>query len=268
MSNDLFRLIFDNTYQFIGLLDPQGRALEVNQTALAFAGVTLEEVVGRFAWDTPWFPEAARPGWKETVAQAAQGEFVRYEMDIVGVGGQGMTIDFSLRPVKNQAGEVTHLITEGRDITERKEVERALQETESRFATLFYATPVPVVLTTLAEGRFLDLNAKAEAVLGFSREEAVGHTSLELGIWPERPVDGRDEMLRRLHEQGELRDIEMTLRRKDKTLGDILASFALVEVKGELMSALYVHRCDRTQLDGEAATRERGTLPHSDRRAP
>lgn len=61
MIDDLFRLIFDNTYGFIGLLDPQGRVLQVNQTALAFAGVTLEDVVGRPAWETPWFLEEARP---------------------------------------------------------------------------------------------------------------------------------------------------------------------------------------------------------------
>ena len=46
MSNDLFRLICDNSYQFIGLLDPHGRALEVNQTTLAFAGVALKSVSG------------------------------------------------------------------------------------------------------------------------------------------------------------------------------------------------------------------------------
>lgn len=233
MSDDLFRLIFDNTYQFIALLDPRGRALEVNQTALAFAGVTLDEVVGQPAWETPWFPKETRPAWQEAVARAAQGEFVRYEMDILGSGAQVMTIDFSLRPVKDQAGEVTHLIAEGRDITERKKVERALQESETRFSTLFYATPVPVTLTTLNEGLFLDLNTKAEAALGFSRQEAMGRTSLELGIWSGRPVDRRDEMLKRLHDEGELRGVEMTLRRKDETPRDILASFALVEVKGE-----------------------------------
>lgn len=86
MRDDTFRLIFDNTYGFIGLLDPQGRALQINQTALAFAGVTLEDVAGRPAWETPWFPEEARPAWKEAAARAARGEFVRYEMDIVGRG--------------------------------------------------------------------------------------------------------------------------------------------------------------------------------------
>ena len=233
MSDDLFRLIFDNTYQFIGLLDPHGRALEVNQTALAVAGVTLDEVVGQLAWDTSWFPEEAHPTLREAVAQAAQGDFVRYEMDIVGVDAQVMTIDFSLRPVKDPAGEVTHLIAEGRDITERKKVERALQESEARFSTLFYATPVPVTLTTLNEGLFLDLNSKAEAALGFSRQEAMGRTSLELGIWAKHPEGERSRMLKRLHKQGELRDVEMTLKRESEAPRDILASFALVEVKGE-----------------------------------
>lgn len=181
-----------------------------------------------------------------------------------------MTIDFSLRPVKDRAGEVTHLIVEGRDITERKRVDRALQESESCFSTLFYATPIPVVLTTLAESRFLDLNAKAETALGFSREEAVGRTSSELGIWPERPVGGRDEMLKRLHEQGELRDVEMTLRRKDETLGDILASFALVEVKGEpCLLSTFVDVTERNRLEKQLrASEAHYRTVHGDRRAP
>lgn len=107
------------------------------------------------------------------------------------------------------------------------------RESESRFATLFYASPVPVILTTLAEGRLLDLNAKAELALGFSREEAVGRTTLELGIWSERPFGGRRGILRLLEGQGRLRDVEMVLRRRDGGSREVLASFEVLEEQGE-----------------------------------
>lgn len=229
MRDDLFKLIFDNTYQFIALLDPQGRVLQVNETALAFAGVTHEQVVGQLAWETPWFPEEV----KDAVRQAAQGAFVRYEMDIMGVGGQEMAIDFSLRSIVNKAAGLTYLVAEGRDITKHRQVERALRQSEARFARLFYTSPVPVILTTLAEGRFLDLNVKAELASGFSREEVLGRTTLELGIWTERPLGGRSGILKRLEEQVELRDIEMVLRRKDGELRQVLASFEVLEEQGE-----------------------------------
>lgn len=82
-NKDIFHVIFDNTYQFVGLLDARGTALEVNQTALAFAGVTREQVVGKPIWDTPWFARELRPQLEEVVARAVRGEFVCCELEIL-----------------------------------------------------------------------------------------------------------------------------------------------------------------------------------------
>ena len=80
-SQERLRAIYDGTYEYIGLLAPDGTLLEANRASLEFAGNTREDVVGRPFWDTPWFtatpgaPEAVRQG----VARAAAGEFVRFE---------------------------------------------------------------------------------------------------------------------------------------------------------------------------------------------
>lgn len=130
-SQQRFQAIFDQMYQFIGLLTPEGILLEANQTALAFGGFERADVVGRSFWETSWWtiPET-QAQLRQAIAAARQGEFVRYEMTVQGANQQVITIDFSLRPVLDDQGQVVLLIPEGRDITQRKQMEEELQRTK------------------------------------------------------------------------------------------------------------------------------------------
>ncbi|WP_434685163.1 PAS domain-containing protein [Pseudanabaena minima] len=131
-----FQGIFNNTFQFVGLLSLDGIFLEVNQTALDFGGITHADVIGKPIWETYWLAisKATQNRMKQAVQQAAQGEFVRYEMDIFGAGQTITTIDFSIRPLKDEAGQVILLIPEGRDISELKEIEKTLRKSQSMLA--------------------------------------------------------------------------------------------------------------------------------------
>ncbi|MEM6426152.1 MAG: PAS domain-containing protein, partial [Cyanobacteria bacterium P01_D01_bin.128] len=133
-SEQRFRAIFDQTFQFMGLLKPDGTLLEANETALTFGGVTADQVVGKPLWHTPWWQtsEPVQQRLRDAIAKAAQGEFVRYEVDILGAGSRTVTIDFSIKPLRNDAGDVILLIPEGRDITERKAAELKFQELNAK----------------------------------------------------------------------------------------------------------------------------------------
>lgn len=133
-SERKFRAIFDNTFQLTGLLTPGGILLEINQTALSFSGLQREAVVNRLFWETDlWMPgPETQTQLQQAILQAAGGEFVRSEVEIFGAGGQAATLDFSLRPLRDEANQVVLLILEGRDISERARLEaernRAEQE--------------------------------------------------------------------------------------------------------------------------------------------
>ena len=124
-----FRAIFNQTFQFIGLMKPDGTLIEANETALDFGGLQREEVVGKPVWDTPWmnFSEKTRQAVREAAERAAAGEFVRREINIQGKH-QVATVDFSIKPVLNEEGKVILLIPEGRNITERKRLEQENEE--------------------------------------------------------------------------------------------------------------------------------------------
>jgi PAS domain S-box-containing protein len=133
-SERRFRAIFDGTYEFVGLLDTAGTLIEANQTSLDFIGARAKDVVGRPFWETPWWATAAeqKEQLKAAISEARNGKFVRFETEHRGSDGSVEIIDFSVRPMTDDAGRVTMLIPEGRRITERKQAEAALKEVDRR----------------------------------------------------------------------------------------------------------------------------------------
>ncbi len=127
-----FKGIFNNTFQFTGLMSTDGVFLEANQTALDFGGITRDQVIGKPIWETYWLSisESAQNRVREAVKQAAKGEFIRYEMDVYGANHTVIPIDFSIRTIRNEAGQVVLLIPEGRDISDFKEIERSLRSSQ------------------------------------------------------------------------------------------------------------------------------------------
>lgn len=117
-----FRAIFDSTFEFIGLLQPDGTLLEANQAALEFIGVPPSELLGKPFWDAPWwsYSQEVQRRLEDAIAEAAQGQFVRYEVEHHGRDGAVIDTDFSIRPIRDHFGNVVLLVAEGRDITDRK----------------------------------------------------------------------------------------------------------------------------------------------------
>ncbi len=123
------RLIFNQTFQFMGLLAVDGTIVEVNDAALAFANTSADTVVGRSFWLTPWWAHSteAQSWLRQAVARAAAGEFVRGETTNRRSDGELRVIDFSLRPTLDANGAVTMLVAEGHDITAQRHSEQVLR---------------------------------------------------------------------------------------------------------------------------------------------
>jgi len=133
-----FEAIFHNTYTFVGLLEPDGTVLEANRTALSFGGLDRDEVVNKPVWETYWFQlEGARETAREAVEHARNGELFRDEVRVQGSDRTAVT-DFTVRPVTDENGEVTLLVPEGRDITERKEYVRRLETLTDNLPGMVY----------------------------------------------------------------------------------------------------------------------------------
>ncbi|KAB1196414.1 MULTISPECIES: PAS domain S-box protein [Haloferax] len=126
--------VFNSTFQYMGLLDPDGTVLRVNDAALEVADAGRDAVVGRPAWETPWWrgDDERVSDLKAALSRAASGEFVQYEVEVdTGPDRPDAVIDFSLTPVFD-GDDVVLLVPEGHDITDRKERERQLRRERER----------------------------------------------------------------------------------------------------------------------------------------
>ena len=134
----LARITLDAMMQFVGLLDADGRVIEINQSALDAAGLTLSDVEHQPFWKTFWWQTSAEANTtlQNMVARAAAGETVRWDAEIIGRGNEIVIVDASLSPVKDDAGNVVFIIAEGRDITEKKAREQQVAHQREELAKL------------------------------------------------------------------------------------------------------------------------------------
>ncbi len=174
-SEQKFRAIFDNTFQFVGLLDTAGVLLEANRTALEAMGLMAADIIGQPFWATPWWTHSPQlqNQLQQAIIQAATGQLVRFEAQHFLADGRCVTVDFSLSPIFDDAGQVVMLIPEGRDISDRKNIELALQDSEARFRTLFTAVPVGIFQAD-SQGNCLFANPKCLQLMGLSEQAARG----------------------------------------------------------------------------------------------
>jgi len=123
------------------------------------------------------------------------------------------------------------VIGAARDVTDRVRSEQALKASEDRFVTAFYSSPIAMAITTVAEGRYLDVNEAFERQMGYARDEICGRTSLELGVWP-TPAD-REAMVAALLCQKTVRDQNAQFRTKSGSLITTLYSAGLITLDGD-----------------------------------
>ena len=248
--------ILDQSFQFIGLLDPSGRMLRANQTSLDAVGVSRESVQGRFFWETPWWTHSSdeQRRLREAITRAAQGEFVRYETTHPAADGQLMIVDFSLKPVRDAGGRIIALIPEGRDITDRKNAERALRESEDKFSKAFRSSPDAIAIVELETGRILEVNEGVERFFGYRREDVVGRTSLELNLWVD-PAD-REKMVAAVKRDGQyVRDLQLRGKLHGRTEFVCLFSAERIDLGGRLCIVVVV-RDITERIQAEASLRE------------
>jgi len=123
---------------FVGLLTLEGVIVEANRSGLEAAGLQLDDVVGTPFEDLGlWaYSSAEQARLRETIARAAHGEASRYDARLRAADGSPIDIDFSLQPLRDEAGHVVFLVPSGIVITERKATENALRESTDNFHLL------------------------------------------------------------------------------------------------------------------------------------
>ncbi len=168
-------------------------------------------------------------------AIAAGKSLVEQDYRIVDADGKIHWVYDCCGILRNEAGNVTGFEGYVIDITDRKQSEEALRESEEKFSIAFRCSPTALTLTHLKPidvARVIDVNDSFLRITGYHREEIIGLTVQDLNIWVD-PV-AREEMLRLLQQFGSVTNLEMHFRRKSGETGVALMSAEVIQLKGEL----------------------------------
>jgi PAS domain S-box-containing protein len=176
-----------------------------------------------------------------------QGSMIRPDGSTVTAEGQAIPFVFDGRPA---------ILSVIRDITERKRAEAALRESEEKFSKAFRSSPDAVALSELDTGRFIDVNEGFERLFGFSREEVIGRTSLELGIY-QNPTD-RGQLVEELRAQGVVRSAELRCLNRHRQPLICLSGGELIELGGRPCIVSVIHDItDRVRAEDALRENER-----------
>ena len=187
-----FRAVFDESSELVFITQPDGTLSQANRSALTIAGVAASDVVGQPLWETPWWSHdpQLRERVKRAVSDAARGMLVRFEATHPRSEGAVAWADCSVSAVRSGRGDVTMLVLESRDVTERVRAHEALMVSGARYRTLIDSAPEAIVVLDVATGQFVDCNQKACEMFGASVSDlrSIG----VLDISPPVQADGRE----------------------------------------------------------------------------
>ncbi|MBI3445965.1 MAG: PAS domain S-box protein [Magnetospirillum sp.] len=231
--------------------DMRGNSLYVNERWAELAGRDRAEMIGS-KWCRVVHPddrEAVGLAWERHLS--GEGEFLA-EMRLVRPDGSVRWVRGHASALSEADGPAGGMVGTIEDITAAKEAERRLRLSEAKFAKAFLASPDAMVISRTADGCYIDLNDAFSAMLGYSRDEFLGRTALDLGVWAE-PAD-RVRLVQMIRRDGQASDFETRLRRKDGREFDVLISVQEIVLE-DCDSLLFICRDVSAAKEMEARTR-------------
>jgi PAS domain S-box-containing protein len=240
-----FEALFNQSGLFAGILDLQGCLREVNNLAVEWCGYTREQVLDQPFWETPWWRGSQEMKARIRFAkdQAASGFVFREELRYWLADGSERTVDFAMYPIRDQSGAVVFLHPTGIDITERKQIEAALRESDQRLRSLasIVESSDDAIVSKNLDGIIESWNTGAERVFGYTAEEAIGQPITI--VIPEDRQDEERNILTRIRRGERIDHFETIRRRKNGSL--IVVSLTVSPVKnaeGRIVGASKIAR--------------------------
>ncbi len=197
--------------EVVGLLSPLRFHLAA-EVAAAKAGCNI----------TPdWFPIYVEP--------AARGESRKQEWTFVHKDGHQIPVELVVTSICED-GRITGYLSMVTDISERKKAEEQLRQSEQKYASMFHMMPDTVGVSRMSDGTFIEVNASFERATGWSKDELIGHSSLEIGLWE---PEVRSRTLDIVRSQGRLENHEFVMTTKSGEKRHALMYMAPIYINGE-----------------------------------
>ena len=155
-------------------------------------------------------------------------EPLRFEWNARRKNGELFWIELNTRPVSMDTGDV--VVITARDITQKKKESQELTEANEKLLKIFRGIPEILTVSTIEDGRFVDINDAFTNILGYTREEVIGRPVAEIGLW--HPYWQREMLIRKFKEEGLLKNQEVTMRKRSGEIAQLLFSASCISVNG------------------------------------
>ena len=237
-SEENYRDIMELAPDGIVTVDIKGVVTSCNIAFSRLMGFSKEEIVGKHFSKLPTANAKDIPQYFKIFASLLKGkESKPMELAWKHKDGTQRLCEFQGSLMKRD-NKIVGLQAIARDITERRRVWEALRESEEKFSRAFHSNPHPMSIVTLEEGRYLDVNDSYVQTFGFSREELLGRTTVEMGILKNDRT--RRKILQSLKERQAIKNLELELYTRSGRKVDGLLSGDKTEIGGQtcLLSVL------------------------------
>lgn len=247
-AREELRALFNTLPNIACLISPDFEFIRINEKGAEVLGLDREEIIGSRCYrvvhdrDEP-IDECPCEKVLETGKPVVDEDFEQ----------EGRNYTTSASPVLNEDGEVEACSLIVKDITERKKVERELRESEERLSAIYKSSPITITLSSLEDGRYIEVNEAFTRLTGWEREEAIGKTAFDLGIYAEPAEKQREELVNELKKEGSVKDWELRFRDRsgEESVGLLSAEIIRIGEK-QCMLATVIDITERKRAEKKA----------------
>ena len=230
----LFNSIDDGIY----IIGGDGKFIDMNESVLRTYGYSKDEIVGK----SPSFLAATKKDIEPLIMEVVKSvfknkTFERFEMWGKKKSGEKFPLEIICNLGEYLGNKV--IISTARDITDRRQAQQALKNSEEKFSKVFHLSPDGILLTGIADSNVLDANAMIEQLTGYTRQDLLGTSTLSLGLW-EHPSD-REEYIAGIQKNGFVRHLEKTMITKTGDRVPVELFGVIVEINNQPCVITVVH---------------------------
>lgn len=222
--------ILNNVSYAVIATDAKGTITFFNRAAEDMLGYNAAELVGR---QTPLiFHDLEEVRSRMQAAQKKLGRDILYPFEIFTVGtdgnqpnenewvyirkdGRRLTIRLSVTTIRAPDGELNGFLGIASDVSDRKMLASRLRQSEDIAARVLLQSPDAILITSLRDGRILEANPGFEQITGIAQQNAIGHSTIELGIWAD--LAERNTMIEAVRQSGEVTSLPIRVNQRGGT---------------------------------------------------